>query len=118
MRQENFMELMDEIRQFAKDRDWEHFHSPKNLSMALSLEASELLEIFQWMKEEDSKKIEDEVTKGRIREEVADVAVYLLRIVDALDIDLYDAIKEKMKINAQKYPADKVKGSSKKYDEY
>ncbi len=104
------------INKFSEDRDWDQFHSPKNLSMALAVEASELLEIFQWMTEEDSYDL-DELKQQEVKEEIADIAVYLLRVCMKLDIDLEDAIVEKMKKNEQKYPVAKVKGSSKKYTE-
>ncbi|MDB1144960.1 MAG: nucleotide pyrophosphohydrolase [Alcaligenaceae bacterium] len=104
------------INKFSEDRDWDQFHSPKNLSMALAVEASELLEIFQWMTEEDSYDL-DELKKQEVKEEVADIAIYLLRVCIKLDIDLEEAIREKMKKNEQKYPVAKAKGSAKKYTE-
>ena len=102
--------------EFAKEREWEQFHSPKNISMALSVEASELMEIFQWMKEEDSRN-PDEKDIQKIKEEVADVLVYTLRMADLLNINLEKEIDSKMEQNARKYPADKARGNSKKYDE-
>lgn len=104
------------IKKFSEDRDWEQFHSPKNLSMALSVEASELLEIFQWLTEEESYKLSDS-KKQHTKEEVADIAIYLLRICMKLDINLEEAILEKMKKNEEKYPVEKVKGFAKKYTE-
>lgn len=104
------------IKKFSEDRDWEQFHSPKNLSMALSVEASELLEIFQWLTEEESYKLSDS-KKQHTKEEVADIAIYLLRICMKLDINLEEAILEKMKKNEEKYPVEKAKGSAKKYTE-
>ncbi|MFW3338154.1 nucleotide pyrophosphohydrolase [Aliarcobacter butzleri] len=104
------------LKQFSQERDWEQFHSPKNLSMALSVEASELVEIFQWLTEEQSYTLSDS-KKQHTKEEVADIAIYLLRICMKLDIDLEEAILEKMKKNEEKYPVEKVKGSAKKYTE-
>lgn len=103
---------------FAKERDWDQFHSVKNLSMALSVETAELVEIFQWMKEEDSNHVhQNPELKTKVEEEVADVFLYLLRIAGKLEIDLEAAVLEKMKKNAAKYPADKFHGSSRKYNE-
>lgn len=104
------------LKKFSEDRDWEQFHSPKNLSMALSVEASELVEIFQWLTEEQSYNLNNS-KKQHAEEEVADIAIYLLRICTKLDIDLEDAIIKKMKKNEEKYPVEKVKGSAKKYTE-
>lgn len=105
------------IRQFAADRDWDQFHSPKNLSMALSAESGELLEQFQWLTEEQSKKLSNEKLHN-IEEELADIQIYLIRLADKLNINIVDAVHKKIEINERKYPADKVKGSAKKYDEY
>jgi NTP pyrophosphatase (non-canonical NTP hydrolase) len=105
------------LRQFADDREWDQFHSPKNLSMALAGEAGELLEQFQWLTEEQSKNLTREQRQA-VEEEMADVFLYLLRLADKLNIDLLEAAKNKMAKNELKYPPDKVKGSSKKYTEY
>ena len=110
-------ELVTRIRAFVDDRDWEQFHSPKNLSMALAVEAAELVEIFQWMTEEDSLRLNDE-QKQRAEEEIADVMTYLIRISDRLDIDLLAAVERKLVISDQKYPAHLVRGDSRKYSEY
>jgi NTP pyrophosphatase (non-canonical NTP hydrolase) len=105
------------LREFADERDWNQFHSPKNLSMALIAEAAELVEHFQWLTEKQSSELpEDKLNE--VEEELADILIYLVRIADKLDIDLLDAAVNKMERNAQKYPSDKVKGSSKKYTEY
>lgn len=104
------------LKQFSEERDWEQFHSPKNLSMALSVEVSELVEIFQWLTDEQSYNLDDS-KKQHAKEEVADIAIYLLRICMKLNINLEDAIIKKMKINEEKYPVGKVKGSAKKYTE-
>ena len=103
-------------REFAKARDWEQFHTPKNLSMALSVEASELMEIFQWLTAEQSCSL-DEKNKEKASEELADITYYILRIADLMNIDLEDAIWKKMKKNAEKYPVGKAKGNAKKYTE-
>ncbi len=106
--------IRDELRKFAADRDWDQFHSPKNLAIALSVEASELLEHFQWLSDAESSNLDD--TKlARVREEVADVLLYLVRLADRLDIDLFDAARDKIKLNATKYPVDKARGSHRKY---
>lgn len=110
-------QLMLELKQFAQDRDWEQFHSPKNLSMALSVEAAELLEHFQWDTEETSYR-PDEQKRQLVSHEMADIFIFLLRICERLDIDLISVTKEKMAINHHRYPIEKVKGSSKKYSEY
>jgi len=117
MEDSEVQQLMLALRKFAKDRDWEQFHSPKNLSMALSVEASELLEHFQWMNDQASYALGD-AKHELVSYEVADIFIYLLRICDQLNIDLVDVTRQKMTINDQRYPVDKVKGSSKKYSEY
>lgn len=115
------MNDLDEIKiklcQFAQARDWDQFHSPKNLSMALACEVGELLELFQWLTEEQSKNLTQEQRQA-VEEEMADVFLYLLRLADKLNVDLLEAAKNKMAKNELKYPAEKVKGSSKKYTEY
>ena len=108
--------LQLKLREFAKERDWEQFHSPKNLAMALSVEAAELLEIFQWSNSGGLDEIKDAKKKREIEEEVADIFNYLLKICDKLDIDLEKAALDKIEINESKYPVEKVKGSSKKYN--
>jgi dCTP diphosphatase len=108
--------LRDVLRQFAAERDWDQFHSPKNLAIALSVEAAELLEHFQWMPETESAALAGDL-KGRIREEVADVLLYLIRLADKLEIDLLTAAFDKIQLNAEKYPVEKARGSSKKYTE-
>lgn len=110
-------ELRQRIRKFAQVRDWDQFHSPKNLSMALAAEAGELLEKFQWLTEQQSSSLSPE-KKEEIAEEMADVLVYLVRLADKLDVDLLETAEKKMAKNEEKYPADKVKGSAKKYTEY
>jgi len=105
------------LREFAEVRDWDQFHSPKNLSMALIAEAAELIEHFQWLKEEESAIIQGDKLEA-VRMELADILIYLIRIADKLNIDLFDAVNKKIKINEEKYPEDKVKGQYKKYTEY
>ena len=106
--------LRDQLRTFAAERDWDQFHSPKNLAAALAVEASELLEHFQWLTEAQSQQLPPE-TLGEVRAEVADVLLYLIRISDKLGIDLVEAAKTKILLNAEKYPVEKARGSSKKY---
>lgn len=114
----DLIKINNEIEKFVKERDWNQFHSVKNLSMALSVESSELLEIFQWMTEEQSEKAKDDpVLKGKIEDELADIFVYLLRIVTKTNVNLEEAVLNKIKKNALKYPVEKAKGNSKKYDE-
>jgi len=106
--------LRDALRAFADARDWNQFHSPKNLAMALSGEAGELLEIFQWLTEEQSRRL-DAQAKSAASEEMADVLLYLIRLADKLDVDLLDAARRKLAKNAQKYPVDKARGHARKY---
>lgn len=111
--------LVGIINKFSTDRDWDQFHSIKNLSMALNVEASELAEIFQWMSEEGSNKIvENPVELQKVKEELADILVYMLRISSKLNIDLEEAVVNKMIVNEKKYPVDLVRSNSKKYNEY
>lgn len=94
------------LQQFADQRDWQKFHSPKNLAMALAGEVGELLEIFQWRTEEESKHVAQmPATAQHVRQELADVALYLVRLASVLDVDLDAAIRDKLVLNAQKYPA-------------
>lgn len=110
-------ELKAALRQFAEVRQWQKFHSPKNLAMALSVEAAELLEHFQWLTEEESGALAAD-KRVKVEEEMADVLLYLIRIADRLDVDLFDAARRKIRINESKYPAERVRGSSRKYTEY
>ena len=104
------------LREFAKERDWDQFHSLKNLVCALSVEASELLEIFQWIDLTDEK-INDDALKEKISDEVADIMLYLIRFADKADINLEEACLKKIQKNSKKYPVDLARGISKKYDE-
>ena len=105
------------LRDFAQERDWEQFHSPKNLSMALSAEVAEIVEHFQWLTEEQSKCLPKDKL-DEVGTELADTLIYLIRLADKLDINLLKATDKKLKLNEQKYPADKVRGNAKKYTEY
>lgn len=109
-------DLRDQLRAFAAARDWDQFHSPKNLAMALSAEAGELLEVFQWLTEAQSRALAPEA-QAAASEEIADVLLYLIRLGDQLGIDPVAAAQRKLVANAQKYPADKARGSNKKYTE-
>ncbi len=112
------MKLNQDITQFVTERDWDQFHSVKNLSMALNVESAELMEIFQWMPEEKSNAIKDDPKlMVKVEDEVADIFVYLMRILNKTEIDLEKAVRNKMKKNADKYPVALSKGNSKKYDE-
>jgi NTP pyrophosphatase (non-canonical NTP hydrolase) len=115
--QNDLAEIREIMRQFVSERDWDKFHTPKNLATALSVEASELLEPFQWLVSGDKSEL-DEVKLTAIRHEMADVLVYLVRLADKLDVDLLQAVQEKMVLNRAKYPADKVRGDARKYSEY
>jgi len=109
--------LRDRLRKFVAERDWDQFHSPKNLAMALSVEASELMEHFQWLTEDESRRLAP-AKLADVRDEMADVLVYLVRLADKLDVDLLAAAAQKIDKNALKYPADQVRGSMKKYSDY
>jgi NTP pyrophosphatase (non-canonical NTP hydrolase) len=109
--------LQERLAAFAAARDWEQFHSPKNLAMALSVEAAELVEEFQWLTEEQSRAREPE-RYARVRLELADVFISLLRIADRLGVDLLAAADEKIALNERKYPAARVRGDARKYTEY
>ena len=107
--------IQNQLKKFAIERDWEQFHTPKNLAMALSVEASELVEIFQWLKPEESNSPDQKQIES-INDEVADIAMYLLRVCSVLEIDLESAIKSKLERNAEKYPINLSKGNSQKYN--
>ena len=114
--QHGLTQLRDALRKFADERDWDQYHSPKNLASALSVEAAELLERFQWLTEDQSRKLPpDELQK--VREEMADVLNYLVRLADKLDVNLLEAAREKIELNAKKYPVAKARGSAKKYSD-
>ncbi len=108
--------LRQRLRSFAGDRDWDQFHSPKNLAMALAAEAGELLELFQWLTEEESRALPDHADQiAHATEELADVLIYLIRLADKLDIDLEQAALDKIAANAEKYPVEKARGRATKY---
>ena len=109
-------ELSQQLQQFAHDRDWQQFHSPKNLASALVVEAGELLEHFQWLTEEQSRALSPEKREA-VGAEAADVLLYLIQLMRALGLDPIAAAQAKMKLNALKYPVERAKGSSKKYNE-
>jgi len=107
-------ELRAALRAFTAERDWKPFHSPKNLAISLSVESAELLEIFQWMSEADSRTLEP-AALAAADEEIADVLLYVLLLADALGIDPVAAAQRKMQVNARKYPVAKARGTSKNY---
>jgi dCTP diphosphatase len=109
--------IRDTIRTFVDERDWDQFHTPKNLACALSVEVAELLEHFQWLQAGQRDELGDAKLE-QVRHEMADVMVYLVRIADKLDVDLGAAVIEKMALNRAKYPADLVRGDARKYHEY
>ncbi|MBC7793919.1 MAG: nucleotide pyrophosphohydrolase [Clostridia bacterium] len=113
----DFTGLTTRVRAFCDARDWERFHAPKNLAAALVVEAAELLEIFQWMSEDESRNI-PETKLQHVREEVGDVLILLTNLASHLGIDPVAAANDKLKLNEQKYPADRVRGKALKYDEY
>ena len=110
-------ELKGAIREFIEERDWEQFHSPKNLAMALSVEVAEIVEHFQWLTQEQSRNLPPEKLAG-VREEIGDATMYLLEFADKLGVDPVEAAKAKVEINSRKYPAALVKGKASKYTEY
>jgi NTP pyrophosphatase (non-canonical NTP hydrolase) len=114
---DQFQQLRDDIRQFVAERDWAQFHTPKNLASALCVEAAELLEPFQWLQNGGKDEL-GEAKLAAVRHEMADVFVYLMHLADRLDVDLFDAVREKMILNRRKYPAAQVRGDARKYDEY
>lgn len=112
--QDDLQQLIETIRAFMAERDWEQFHSPKNLTMALSVEAAELMEHFQWLTTDESRDLPSD-SLARVRDEVGDVMVYLLRLCDVLGIDPVKAAAEKMVKNGKKYPVEKARGNARKY---
>ncbi len=114
----DWQNILQKVLQFRNERDWEQYHTPKNLVCSISIEASELLELFQWLDNDEGKRFADNEGAGRIREEVADIAIYLMLFCHDNGIDLEDAMLEKLKMNAEKYPVGKSKGSADKYDRF
>lgn len=113
----DFQELRERVRAFVEERDWHRFHSPKNLSMALIVEAAELVEQFQWLTEEESAHLSPQKQQA-VEEEMADILIYLTSLSTRLNVDLLAAAEAKIAKNALKYPAAKVYGDARKYDEY
>jgi dCTP diphosphatase len=114
---ETFDHLKTRLREFAVARDWEQFHSPKNLAMALIVEAAELVENFQWLTEEQSAALAPDKL-AEVEQELADIQIYLIRLADRLNIDLERAVDAKIALNERRYPVEKVRGSAKKYTEF
>jgi NTP pyrophosphatase (non-canonical NTP hydrolase) len=108
-------ELKTQIKDFIRARDWEQYHAPKNLAMALNAEAAEIMEIFQWKKPEDNL---NETEREALRQEIGDVLIYLLELADKFGIDIAEAAKKKLALNEKKYPAELVRGKAYKYSEY
>ena len=109
--------LREKLRRFAIERDWDQYHSPKNLAAALCVEAAELLEHFQWLTDDESKSLPSEQL-AKVREEIADVLLYLVRLADKLNVDLLDAAANKIAVNARRYPIDKARGNNRKYTDF
>ena len=112
----SFDTLRDEIREFARAREWEQFHTPKNLSMALIVEAAELVEHFQWLTPEQSQTLDADGRRA-VAEEIGDVLIYLTRLADVLGIDPLQAAFDKIIVNGRKYPVEKARGHNRKYDQ-
>jgi len=109
--------LRTAIRQFNRERDWEQYHAPKNLAMALSAEVAEVVELFQWLTAEESRQL-GAPKRSALEEELGDVMIYLTTLADAFGIDPVDAALKKLELNAQKYPAARVRGNRAKYSDY
>lgn len=117
MADNDFDRIKKQVRQFVVERDWDQFHSPKNLSMALIVEAAELVEHFQWLTEEQSCNLPPEKL-AEVELELADIQIYLISLAEKLKLDLVGAAEKKLALNAKKYPADQARGNSKKYTEF
>lgn len=115
---DSLAQLNQRLLEFARERDWEQFHTPKNLSMALIAEAAELVEHFQWLSEEASWLSGRPEKKAEVAQELADILIYLIRLGERLDIDLIKAAWDKIAINEQRYPAQLVRGDSRRAAEY
>jgi NTP pyrophosphatase (non-canonical NTP hydrolase) len=113
---DTLIELRDALRAFAAERDWDQFHSPRNLATALAVEAAELLEPFQWLNDEQGANLSPQA-RAAVEQEMADVLLYLVRLADRLDVDLAAAARAKIVKNGAKYPVEKSRGSSRKYTE-
>ena len=112
---DDLQELRSRLQRFVDERDWDQFHTPKNLAMALIAEAAELVEHFQWLTPEQSSTLPPQ-TRSEVELEIADVLLFLLRLCDKLEIDPVQAAHKKLELNAEKYPVDKVRGRATKYD--
>lgn len=110
---DKYLKVIEELIKFRNERDWEQFHDSKNLALAISIEASELNELFLWKKEDDV----ENVNKERLKEELADILSFSFLLAEKHNLDIFDIVLEKVKKNALKYPVDKAKGTAKKYDE-
>lgn len=117
MQQDSLDDLNRRLKNFARERNWEQFHSPKNLSMAMIAECAELVEHFQWLSEAQSQELSAE-KKEQVALELADILIYLIRFAERLDIDLINAANRKVAINEQRYPTAKVYGDARRADEY
>jgi NTP pyrophosphatase (non-canonical NTP hydrolase) len=117
MAHDSLEDLSATLLAFARDRDWEQFHSPKNLSMALAGEAGELLEHFQWLTEQQSAEL-DTARREAVAMEMADILIYLVRLAERMDIDLLEAARRKIAINQARYPVERVRGDARRADEY
>ena len=114
---DSLIDIRERLAAFARERDWDQFHTPKNLAMALSVEVAELVEHYQWLPTGADAELDDAKRTG-IRHELADVLMYLVRLADKSGVDLHAAVLEKMELNAEKYPADQVRGDARKYSAY
>lgn len=110
--------IQEKLRKFTKERNWDQFHTPKNISMALSVEVAELIEIFQWSNTDGTKEINDEEIRKNIEEEIADILIYILIFSDKLNLNLSEIVSKKIEKNEDKYPIKKSYGTSKKYTEF
>lgn len=110
---DKYKKVVEELVRFRNDRDWQQFHDSKNLALALSIEASELNELFLWKKDNEV----EQVNKDKLKEELADVLSYALLLAEKHNLDIFDIVLEKIKMNDEKYPVSKAKGTAKKYDE-
>ena len=117
MAETDFDRIKKQVRQFVVERDWDQFHSPKNLSMALIVEAAEMVEHFKWLTEEQSCNLAPDKL-AEVELELADIQIYLISLAEKLKLDLVAAAEKKLLLNAQKYPVDKARGNSKKYNDY
>lgn len=106
--------LIRQIKKFASERDWDPYHAPKNLAMALSVEVAELVEIFQWLSEDESYQLNRE-TRDHLQEEIGDILIYLAALAAKFDINPIEAARSKLRLNEQKYPVESIKGSRRKH---